>query len=155
MYIDLSLLHSNSTPSISIHGVYDLPKEIYENSDVVKLEPVEVEGEVRLDEEGEDYITCQIKGTMILLDSVSLEEVAYPFQIEYDDICDENCKKDEKNLDIFLFLWENIVLEIPLQFTKVRDLSKFHGDGWRLMSEDEYHFQSHQFSDLLKSYHNE
>ena len=155
MQIDLSLLHSNSTPSISIRGVYEIPKEIYENSDVVTLKPVEVEGEVKLDEDGCDHITCQIKGTMILLDSVSLEEVAYPFQIEYDDICDENCKKDEKNLDIFLFLWENIVLEVPLQFTKVSDLSKFHGDGWRLMSEDEYHFQSNPFSDLLKDYDKE
>ena len=34
-------------------------------------------------------------------------------------------------------LWQNIVLEVPLQFTKVEDLSKFHGDGWKLISEEE------------------
>ena len=155
MEIDLSLLLSHQIPSIDISGSYIIPKEYYQNSDIVKLEKVDVLGQVSLDEEEIEHITCQIKGNMILLDSVSLEEVSYPFQIEYDDICDENCKKNEKNLDIFLFLWENILLEVPLQFTKVRDLSKFHGDGWKLISEDEYHFQSNPFSDLLKDYDKE
>ena len=43
----------------------------------------------------------------------------------------------QNTLDILAVLWENIVLEVPLRFTKVRDLSKFHGDGWKLVSEDE------------------
>ena len=92
---------------------------------------------------------------MILLDSISLEEVEYPFQVEYDDILEENCKKYENLLDIFTFLWENIVLEVPLRFTKVEDLSKFHGDGWKLMSEDEHRYQSNPFSELLKDYDKE
>ena len=58
-------------------------------------------------------------------------------------------------LDIFQFLWENIVLEIPLQFTKVKDLSKFHGDGWKLVSEDELTTRNNPFSDLLKDFEEE
>ena len=53
-------------------------------------------------------------------------------------------------LDIFSFLWENIVLEVPLRFTKVKDLSKFHGDGWKLISEEERNQTSNPFNDLLK-----
>ena len=155
MDVDLSLLHSHTVSSIPITGTYEIPKSYYENSDVISLEPVQVEGEITLDEEDIDHITCTMKGNMVILDSVSLEEVLYPFTIEYDDICDENCKKNENLLDIFLVLWENNVLEVPLQFTKVSDLSKFHGDGWRLMSEEEYHCQKNPFSDLLKDYDKE
>ena len=75
--------------------------------------------------------------------------------LEYDDIIDENCKKRENILDIFQFLWENIVLEVPLQFTKVDDLSKFHGDGWRLIDEDELNKSNNPFSDLLKEFDKE
>ena len=92
---------------------------------------------------------------MTIADSISLEPVEYPFSIEYDDIIEENCKKSENVLDIFQFLWENIVLEIPLQFTKVKDLSKFHGDGWKLISEDELKSSNNPFNDLLKDFKEE
>ena len=51
-------------------------------------------------------------------------------------------------------MWENILLEVPLQFTKVRDLSKFHGDGWRLIREDELE-NNNPFSELLKDFEEE
>ena len=155
MLLDLTRLYQDIEESISINGEYIIPKEYYENSDVISLDPVVVTGEVTKDEEEGEHITCNVKGNMVLLDSISNEEVNYPFQFSYDDALEENCKKDEKNLDIFLFLWENIVLEVPLQFTKVSDLSKFHGDGWRLISEDEYRYQSNPFSELLKDYDKE
>ena len=75
--------------------------------------------------------------------------------ILYDDILEENCKKNENTLDIFQFLWENIVLEIPLQFTKVKDLSKFHGDGWKLIREEELITSNNPFADLLKDFKEE
>ena len=103
-----------------------------------------------------DYIKATITGNIIIEDSISLEPLEYPISIEYDDILEENCKKNENTLDIFQFLWENIVLEIPLQFTKVEDLSKFHGDGWRLISEDELKkHNTNPFSELLKDFKEE
>ena len=155
MEIDLSLLHSETVSEIDISGSYEIPKEYYENSDVIRLDPVTVTGTITREDEEEDHITCKIQGNMILLDSISLEEVNYPYSIEYDDICEENCKKYENSLDIFMFLWENIVLEVPLQFTKVSDLSKFRGDGWKLISEEEYRYQNNPFADLLEDYDKE
>ena len=65
-------------------------------------------------------------------------------------------KHFENIVDIFQLLWENIVLEVPLQFTKVEDLSKFHGDGWKLISEDDYKTSGNNpFSDLLKDFEEE
>ena len=154
MDIDLSLLHQQVVDEIKIDGSYEIPQAYYEQSDVVRLYPLNVKGIISRDEEV-DHISCHAEGCMILLDSISLEEVEYPFSFEYDDFIEENCKKNENLLDILLFLWENTVLEVPLQFTKVSDLSKYHGDGWKLMSEDERSFQSNPFSELLKDYDKE
>ena len=154
MEIDLSLLHSNTVSEIDISNNYDLDLEYYKNSTIIRLDNIEVKGKIYRDEdeEGEltDYIKSNIKGEMIIPDSISLEEVNYPYNIDYDDVIEENCKKNQNTLDIFQFLWENIVLEVPLQFTKVEDLSKFHGDGWKLISEDDLKDFNNPFSDLLK-----
>ena len=154
MEIDLSYLHSNTIEEIDISGEYEIPNDYYENTDIIRIEQLKVEGYITYDGE-DDKIKANIKGNLILPDSISLEEVKYPFVIEYDDKIEENCKKDENSLDIFQFLWENIVLEVPLQFTRVDDLSKFHGDGWKLISEDELRKQNNPFRDLLKDYDKE
>ena len=161
MNIDYSLLVSGSVNDIDISNTYSIPKEYFENTDVIALNEIKVEGKIYQGiseddpEETTEYIKCKITGEMTIADSISLEPVEYPFSIEYDDIIEENCKKSENILDIFQFLWENIVLEIPLQFTKVKDLSKFHGDGWKLISEDELKSSNNPFSDLLKDFKEE
>ena len=158
MNIDYSLLVSGTKNEIDISNTYNISKEYFENTDVLALNEIEVNGKIYqgMSEDDPDelveYIKCNIKGTMTIADSISLEPVEYPFSIEYDDIIEENCKKSENTLDIFQFLWENIVLEIPLQFTKVKDLSKFHGDGWKLISEDELKTSNNPFNDLLKDF---
>ena len=161
MDIDLTLLHSGTVKEIDITNTYTLEKEYYESTDVRELKEIKVEGKIyrgaAIDDidDFQDYIECKITGTMIIEDSISLDPVEYPFSAEYDDILEENCKKNENTLDIFQFLWENIVLEVPLQFTKVKDLSKFHGDGWKLITEDELKNSNNPFSDLLKDFKEE
>ena len=155
MDIDLSLLHSNTKDEINLSGIYNIPDEYIDKNIVLALKNIEVDGRIYIGEDQADRIDCTIKGNMLLLDSISLEEVNYPFFIKYDDILEENSKKNQNTLDIFSFLWENIVLEVPLQFTKVEDLSKFHGDGWKLVSEDELIKNNNPFSDLLKDFKEE
>ena len=152
MLIDLNKLNNSN---IDISGKYDIPPSYYENSDIIRLDPLEVSGEISLDEEENEIIDCTIKGNMILPDTISLEEVDYPFTIEFSDIIPETAKKSKNILDIFEFLWENTVLEVPLQFTKVEDLSKFHGDGWKLISEESLKRENNPFSDLLNDYDKE
>ena len=161
MEIDLSLLESGTVNEIDITNKYTIPTEYFENTDILDLNDIQVVGKIYRSvsedeiDELENYIDCTINGIMTIKDSISLEPVEYNFSIEYDDIIEENCKKNENILDIFQFLWENIVLEIPLQFTKVEDLSKFHGDGWRLIREDELVASNNPFSDLLKDFKEE
>lgn len=155
MNIDLTPLHSHTIDKIEITNTYNIPEEYYQNMGVKKLDNVKVDGYIYLSPSEEDIeveidsINCKIEGTMIIEDSISLEPIEYPFSIEYDDEIDENCKKNENTLDIFSFLWENIVLEVPLRFTKVTDFSKFRGDGWKLVSENELTTNNNPFSELL------
>ena len=159
MLIDLSLLNSNTVEEIDISNTYSIPKEYFESMDVISIDNVKVDGNItRVLNEDEElclYVKAIIDGIMIIPDSISLEEVEYPFHIEYDDYLDENCKNNENTLDIFAFLWENIVLEVPLQFTKVSDLSKYHGDGWKLISEEDRNLENNPFGDLLKEFDKE
>ncbi len=159
MLIDLSLLNSNTVNEIDISNTYNIPKEYFKNMDIISIDNVKVNGKItRVMNEDEElclYVNAIIDGIMIIPDSISLEEVEYPFHIEYDDYLDENCKNNENTLDIFAFLWENIVLEVPLQFTKVSDLSKYHGDGWKLISEEDRNLENNPFGDLLKEFDKE
>ena len=155
MNIDLTALHSQVVDKVDITNIYTIPEDYFGTTGVKKLEDIKVDGYVYLSpseddiEEEVDSINCKIEGNMIIEDSISLEPVQYPFSINYDDIIEENCKKNENTLDIFSFLWENIVLEVPLQFTKVEDFSKFRGDGWKLVSENELTENNNPFSELL------
>ncbi len=147
--IDLSLLYSNTKEKIDISNTYNIPKSYITNDDVIALDDIEVEGFITKEEDSL-YVKMHVEGQMLLKDSISLEPINYPFSLEYDDILEENCKKDENTLDIFQFLWENIVLEVPLQYTEVEDFSKYHGDGWKLISEDELVKSNNPFTKILE-----
>ena len=152
--MDLSSLHSMVVPNISIHEKFVFDEELYHHPDILKLSEVLVDGDIVL-KDFKDAFVGVIKGSMVLADSISLEEVSYPFEIDFDDYLPENYIKNENTLDIFGFLWENIVLEVPLRFTKVQDLSKYHGDGWRIIREDERRNENNPFLKLLNDFEEE
>lgn len=147
--IDLSLLHSNTVSEIEIDQDVYFPEEMLQNTDIQKLSFVHVKGVIQRETEEEDWVDLKVVGEMILLDAISCEEVAYPFSFEIQDHLTEILGNCPNSLDILEVLWENIVLEIPLKFTKVEDLSKFHGDGWRLVSEEDSTHERNPFSELL------
>lgn len=152
--MDLSSLHSMVVPSIPIHDKFSFDEELYHHPDILKLSEVLVDGDIVV-KDFKDAFVGVIKGSMVLADSISLEEVSYPFEIDFDDYLPENYIKNENTLDIFGFLWENIVLEVPLRFTKVQDLSKYHGDGWRIIREDERKNENNPFLKLLNDFEEE
>lgn len=136
---DLSNLHYNLEEYVDISGTYSIPKEYIDDEMVDEITDITVTGRVEkcIDDHTKDYIKCNIKGIVKLKDSISLEPVDYEININYEDILDDFYKKSENKLDIFQLLWENIELEVPLRFTKVEDLSKFQGNGWKLISEED------------------
>lgn len=149
---DVMLIDLNLKNEYIIDETYEIPMNYYENSEVKKLDKVKVSGKIFYDANDDISANLTISGVMTLLDDISLDEVNYPFSIEYDEKIEKNLINDENKLDLFEFLWENIVLEVPLKFTEVKDLSKFHGNGWKLVSEDDKSNDDNPFSELLKNF---
>ena len=147
MIIDLTKL--NTSLSINIDEKVNIVDEWLVNTDIQKLDDVSFKGKI-INEVDETYLlTGLLNGRMLLLDNLTLEEVWYPFSIEIE----ENYEISENILDILPILWQNILVEVPLKV--VSDSTKdvtLKGDGWRLISEDEYNLEKNEspFSELNK-----
>ena len=150
--IDLSLLHSNSVEQIKIDEDVIFPFEFYENTDIKGFHFVHVSGDIQRSTDEDDTLDLAVSGEMILLDAISLEEVPYPFSFKIEGSMKEILGNCPNTLAILELLWENFVLEVPIRFTKVEDFSKFHGDGWKLVSEDDNSHENNPFSEILKEF---
>ncbi len=129
-----------------------IPKDYYKDSEVKDINNLHISGKLYYDSDDTIHGIFDIDGNMIIEDAISLEDIEYPFSIKYDDILEETLKNNENKLDLFEFLWENIVLEVPLKFTEVKNLNEFKGDGWKLISEEENISNNNPFSELLKNF---
>ena len=79
---------------------------------------------------------------MFIEDSITLEIVPYDFEIHIEEKLDDlienyqECYKTRQNvLDLIEVLWQNIVLEVPISYTKVTD-AKLKGNGWELQTQE-------------------
>ena len=139
--IDLNRLYNKDVDKLDITNKYTIPEELIVDERIKELSEIDVDGYIKLetnnDLEDELYVSCNISGTMKLLDSISLDLIDYDFSIEYDDFLEENFKNNENSLDIFEFLWENIELEVPIKLTNVNDYSNYQGKDWQLISEED------------------
>ena len=148
MEIDLSSLYSGIDDYIEVDSIVTFDKEEYHHSDIKDLKDVWVNGTISINTSDELECNFKVKGDMVLEDSISLDEVLYPFTCEICEKIEENEEIFENRLDILPILWENIVLEVPLKFTKEEDLSKFSGDGWKIISEEDLKMKNNPFRDL-------
>ena len=148
MIIDITELNQNMKDEILIDSDIIFNEEQLESSEIKNLKNVHLAGTIFLNEESDACINGTLTGQMIIEDSISLEEVEYPFSIEIDEKIEKNIENFENTLDILDVLWQNIVLEVPLRFTSVNDYSKFKGEGWKLLSEEDVKTSNNPFEDL-------
>lgn len=92
---------------------------------------------------------------MVLSDDITLEDVDYDFNIkidekfmEFSDDLENNLKIINNSLDIFPFLWQNILLEVPSKVRKTSKNPKLSGDNWKVITEDELETTNKSLSDL-------
>jgi len=145
MEIDLTSLNSNVTPVVEIDTNLSFSKQYLNNSTIKKLDNVKVKGTIKKDSNNDNILSLLVEGSMLIEDSVNLEDINYPFSIQIEEKISE---KNENTIDIMDILWQNIILEIPLKFTNVKDYSKFQGEGWKLVSEDELKDEYNPFNEL-------
>ena len=115
------------------------PEEFYENTDIVRLEDIHVLGDIFYNLSDEIEARICVTGKMILKDAITLEEISKDLDININEIIEKTAKyyKNEQNtLDKLEFLWENIVLEIPISLTNNSGI-KLKGEGWELNCEEE------------------
>ena len=134
--IDLTPLINYSKDTIILDDEKELDLDEYHNNEIKELSRLKVTGKITR-EEDDIMINLSCKGEMLIEDSISLDDVWYPFSFNIDENIEEFIQKDEKILDINEVLWQNVVLEIPLRYTLVDNYDRYSGDGWKLVSEEE------------------
>jgi len=157
MKIDLTNLVTNMIDSININENININNDILKNSNIKKLENVNFVGKITKDYDMNLELSGVISGTMILPDDITLEDVDYEFKIDVLENIEETFKIEKNTIDILDYLWQNILVEIPLKVRNPKnDNIKLEGNGWRLITEEELENRSNRpFSDLSKLFDKE
>ncbi len=136
MKINLNLL------PITLDNDIIIPEDYYKNTDIKRLDNMHVKGIIKYDLSDEVVIDLVLTGNMIIKDSITLEEISNDLNINIatnlEEITSESTyfyEKDKNILDIIEFLWENIVLEVPISQTLVSG-TNMEGNGWSLNKEN-------------------
>jgi hypothetical protein len=138
--MNIEIYKFNMNNKVFVDQDVNFPEE-FDKGDIKDLKNVHVNGYLTISEYDELDYNLTITGTMILEDSVTLEETEYDFESEADDSAGNYEKYLNKNrnlLDILPILWENIVSEVPIQIKKEGStLQNVSGNGWEFESNNE------------------
>lgn len=145
MNIDLTKLITNIEEEIDINIDLEFDESKLQETSIKRLEKVTFSGFVTKLYNNDYQISGCLSGTMILPDDITLEDVEYKFSTqieeefsEFNENYDNNLKIIQNRLDISEFLWQNILVEIPLKVVNEKNKNlTLKGDGWRLISEEE------------------
>ena len=143
MQIDLNKLIYQD--KILIDETIDYSKEYLENTDIISLNNVKVQGSIYVDYEKNNVIELNVNGTMILTDAITTEPVPYDFTIEIA----ENLENSLKTLDLIEFLWHYIVLEIPIRYS-TSDAQELKDKYANVYLEEEVREANNPFKDFFK-----
>lgn len=143
MQIDLNKLIYQD--KILIDETIDYSKEYLENTDIISLNNVKVQGSIYVDYEKNNVIELNVVGTMILTDAITTDPVPYDFTIEIA----ENLENSLKTLDLIEFLWHYIVLEIPIRYS-TSDAQELKDKYANVYLEEEVREVNNPFKDFFK-----
>ena len=138
MFIDLAKVDEKG---ITIDDTVSFDESYIKKTPIKKLDNIQVKGRAYYSVTNEIIFDCDVKGIMVLEDSLTLEPVNYPIDIHINEVLgentEENVKNESKTLDIIDILWQNIVLEVPisLRVNPEKDY-EMKGEGWELLKED-------------------
>lgn len=145
MNIDITELINGSRDKIEVNDVINFDKEIFKNTDIIKLDNISLNGNIYVDNANIYHIDIDVNGIMVLPCSITLKPVDYKFSCKVEEEYDEtelsnmkNNKNLKNSIDILPIIWENIVLEIPLKVLSSDAYdTKLEGDGWKLITDQE------------------
>lgn len=101
MYLNLK---NRSTKNIEVSGEVTIPKGYLINTKIKSLK-------------------CYVKGVLNYNNDLIMKVIGeikanniYPFELEINESIDKYLQNDQNSLDINLIVWENVILEIPINF---------------------------------------
>ena len=148
--MNIEALLNGTKNDIQINDEFLIPKELFQDSGILDLSKIKVEGKLTRPSDDNLLLDISCKGIMTIEDSVSLKPVKYHFSFEINENVLEKLENDKFTLDILSILWENIVLEIPIRYSEVTDYKEYSGDGWKVISEEEHKNNTNNpFKELL------
>ena len=152
MRIDLTNILANIVSAININEQVIIDNEMLKTSNIRRLDNTMFNGRIFKDYEDTLVLEGNITGTMVLPDDITLKDVNYEFKSEIFEYIEEVFTIDKNSIDILDYLWQNILVEVPLKVrTEEDDNITLKGDGWRLITEEELNNRSNRpFSDLSK-----
>ena len=134
--MNINLSELSYKDRIEINEKISYPTEYLENSPIKRLSDVNVNGYFYQNDLDEYICKLNVEGNMTLLDSVTLDEVLFPFSFEIDENIEQVMEIKQNLLDLMEFLWQNIILEVPIRYTK-SDADNLSGDNWQVINGDE------------------
>lgn len=142
MNIDLLRLKNNVDKKIKIDENITFSQEQLENTELLDLKDVKVDGELTKDSMDDINLYLNVTGAMYLPCAITLESVEHKFSFTIDDKLEnvleevKNDKKIENTIDILPIIWENILMEIPMRVVSPNAKpEKLKGDGWQFVTE--------------------
>lgn len=142
MKIDISKLLIRHIDSIKINDMVDISDVLLESTLIFKLKNVQFNGELFLDEDNKLNLVGKLTGIMTLHDDITLEPFDYEFNTEIEEILE----KSKNILDISDILWQNILVEIPSKVRSTDEVINLEGDGWRVISEEQYELERNAYN---------
>lgn len=122
------------------------PSAFAGNSRINSVSDVHVSGSGFLEEEEDRfYVQMHVSGTMLIPDAITGEELEYPFETDSQEAyafaeADEDGIRvvTDEVIELLPAVIDSILLEVPLQVTNAASDQYPSGDGWRVISEEEY-----------------
>ena len=131
--MEIDLLKLNYSDKIDVDTDINYSDDYLKDSDIIHLNNVHVSGTIKTDIEFNYDVNFTLTGEMIINDSLTGEEVPYKFNTNIE----EKLENSLKSLDLIAFLWQYIVMEIPMRFT-IHDELSIKKDDYEVISEEEY-----------------
>lgn len=152
MIIDLEQIITGKKEEIFINSNIEIPITFLEKSSICKLKDVYFEGKIKSIYDLPLKLEGILKGTMVLKDDITLEEVEYNFNT----LVDEELENDEtqqliidNKLDLLNIIWQLIQVEVPSKVHKDNTSPLLSGNGWKLISEEDLdNSKNNAFKDL-------
>ncbi len=126
-----------------------LPEDAFDGFSLIDgAKDVHVSGTGFLDtDEDRFYADLHITGSMLVMDAISGRQIAVPFETDASETYAFEPVEDEDEdirvvtddvIDLMPAVRDAILMEVPLQVTDVDPQDYPSGDGWRVITEEEY-----------------